>query len=126
MIFARKTARCYVSFFHADFKETLRASTTGLFAALRCGIYCDPPYLPLSDSAGFTQYDGQAFTPSHHQQLVSLLEDIHQRTGAPVVVSSGHPPLSRRLYQGFTLSTLKVNRSVSADRYSVLSQSLFR
>ena len=116
MIFARKAARCYVSFFHADFKETLSAATTGLFAALRCGIYCDPPYLPLSSTAGFTQYDGQAFTPSHHEQLVSLLRDIHRRTGAPVVVSSGDTPLSRQLYQGFTLSMQKVNRSVSADR----------
>lgn len=116
MIFARKAARCYVSFFHADFKETLGAATIGLFAALRCGVYCDPPYLPLSRTAGFTQYDGKVFTPAHHRQLVVMLQDIHQQTGAPVVISAGDTPLSRQLYQGFSLCTLRVNRSVSADR----------
>lgn len=115
MIFARKAARCYVIFFHADFTETLSAATTGLFAALRCGIYCDPPYLPLSSTACFTQYDGQTFTLSHHQQLAAMLQDIHRQTGAPVVVSAGDTPLSRQVYQQFTFSMLSVNRSVSAD-----------
>lgn len=115
MIFARKAARCYVSFFHAGFEETLSAATTGLFAALRCGIYCDPPYLPLSDTSAFTQYDGQVFTPAHHQRLVTRLQEIHQQTGSPVVISSGDTPLSRQLYGAFNLSAQNVNRSVSAD-----------
>ncbi|WP_370608239.1 DNA adenine methylase [Citrobacter meridianamericanus] len=87
----------------------------GWFAALRCGIYCDPPYLPLSDTSAFTQYDGQVFTLAHHQRLVTRLQEIHQQTGSPVVISSGDTALSRQLYGAFNLSAQNVNRSVSAD-----------
>lgn len=57
-IFARKAARCHVSFFRSDFSETIKVATTGMFASMRYGIYCDPPYLPLSETSDFTAYDG--------------------------------------------------------------------
>ncbi|WP_370612390.1 DNA adenine methylase [Citrobacter meridianamericanus] len=112
--FARKAARCHVSFFHAGFEETLEAATRGMFAGLRCAIYCDPPYLALSDSASFTTYDGTAFTAEHHRKLATRLRDIHRMTGFPVVVSASDTPASRLIYRDFTLNSLSVNRSVSA------------
>lgn len=113
--FARRASRCHVSFFHADFEETLQAATRGMFAGLRCALYCDPPYLALSNSASFTAYDGTAFTTDHHRALAARLQDIHRRTGFPVVVSASDTPASRQIYRGFTLTRLSVNRSVSAS-----------
>lgn len=121
-IFARKAARSYVTLFHADFEDTLRVATSGMFAALRCGLYCDPPYLPLSETSRFSHYDGNTFTAYDHQRLVNKLQRIHHQTGAPVVISASDTPLSRRIYQGFSLNTLTVNRSVSAGTRSAVGE----
>ena len=90
--FARKVARCHVSFFHAGFEETLLAATEGMFASLNSVIYCDPPCLPVSKSASFTTYDGTTFTREDHQRLAMQLKKIHERTGFPVVLSARDSP----------------------------------
>lgn len=113
-IFSRKASRCHVSFFHTGFEETLNAATTGMFAALRCAVYCDPPYLPLNDTSAFTAYDGTAFTATHHRVLVSSLHAIHEEKKFPVVVSTSDSSASRIIYRNFVLTPLKVNRSISS------------
>ncbi|EED4923252.1 Dam family site-specific DNA-(adenine-N6)-methyltransferase [Salmonella enterica subsp. diarizonae] len=116
--FVRKTERCHVTFFHADFEETLKIVTEGMFSSLRCAVYCDPPYLPLNATSGFTAYTGEGFPLQSHLQLAGTLVRLHTRTGTPVIVSASDTPLSREVYRSFTFKELDVRRSVSASHHS--------
>lgn len=46
-------------------------------------IFCDPPYEPLPNTEGFTNYSGHDFKFEEQKRLVSLLTDAHRR-GAKV------------------------------------------
>ncbi|EKN8573714.1 Dam family site-specific DNA-(adenine-N6)-methyltransferase [Salmonella enterica] len=120
MAFARKTERCHVSFFHAGFEDTLKMTTAGMFSGISCAMYCDPPYLPVSDTAGFTTYSGEAFTVADHERLVGQLSELHSRKGIPVVISASDTPLSHSIYgkAGFSLYGHQVSRTVSASAAS--------
>ncbi|EBX7469620.1 TPA: Dam family site-specific DNA-(adenine-N6)-methyltransferase [Salmonella enterica subsp. enterica serovar Paratyphi B] len=120
MAFARKTERCHVSFFHAGFEDTLKMTTTGMFSGMSCAVYCDPPYLPVSQTAGFTTYSGDEFTVADHERLAGCLAELHGRKGMPVVISASDTPLSHRIYGqvGFWLNGHQVSRMVSASAAS--------
>ncbi|HHR3735268.1 TPA: DNA adenine methylase [Salmonella enterica] len=120
MAFARKTERCHVTFFHAGFEDTLKMTTTGMFSEVSCAVYCDPPYLPVSPTSGFTTYSGDVFTVDDHERLAGQLADLHVRKGVPVVISASDTPLSHRIYgqSGFSLYGHQVSRSVSASAAS--------
>ncbi|ECO0810437.1 Dam family site-specific DNA-(adenine-N6)-methyltransferase [Salmonella enterica subsp. enterica serovar Newport] len=120
MAFARKTERCHVSFFHAGFEDTLKMTTAGMFSGMSCAVYCDPPYLPVSQTAGFTTYSGDEFTVADHERLAGCLAELHGRKGMPVVISASDTPLSHRIYgqAGFRLYGHQVSRMVSASAAS--------
>ncbi|HIB1591254.1 TPA: DNA adenine methylase [Salmonella enterica subsp. enterica serovar Muenchen] len=120
MAFARKTERCRVSFFHAGFEDTLKMTTAGMFSGISCAVYCDPPYLPVSQTAGFTTYSGEVFTVAEHERLANQLADLHARKGMPVVISASDTPFSHRIYgeAGFRLYGHQVSRTVSASAAS--------
>ncbi|EIG8074687.1 Dam family site-specific DNA-(adenine-N6)-methyltransferase, partial [Escherichia coli] len=42
-------------------------------------IFCDPPYEPLPNTEGFTNYSGHDFKFEEQKRLVSLLTDAHRR-----------------------------------------------
>ncbi|EIG3090880.1 Dam family site-specific DNA-(adenine-N6)-methyltransferase, partial [Escherichia coli] len=48
-------------------------------------IFCDPPYEPLPNTEGFTNYSGHDFKFEEQKRLVSLLTDAHRR-GAKVLI----------------------------------------
>lgn len=112
--FARKAERCHVTFFHADFAQTLKVVTEGMFSALRCGVYCDPPYLPHQSGNVFTSYTRNGFDAAAHRRLAAVLHQLNTRNGIPVVVSGSDTMLSREIYRDFQFSELTVRRSVSA------------
>lgn len=120
MAFARKTERCHVSFFHAGFEDTLKMTTAGMFSGVSCAVYCDPPYLPVSQTAGFTTYNGDEFTVADHERLAGHLAELNGRKGMPVVISASDTPLSHRIYgqAGFRLYGHQVSRTVSASAAS--------
>ncbi|ECJ2223059.1 Dam family site-specific DNA-(adenine-N6)-methyltransferase [Salmonella enterica] len=120
MAFARKTERCHVSFFHAGFEDTLNMTTAGMFSGMSCAVYCDPPYLPVSQTAGFTTYSGDEFTVADHERLAGHLAELHGLKGMPVVISASDTPLSHSIYgqAGFRLNGHQVSRMVSASAAS--------
>lgn len=88
----------------------------GVIAAAGAGdvIFCDPPYEPLPDTDGFTNYSGHGFPFAEQERLVSLLVAAHKR-GAKVVITNSGAPNIRELYlsNGFSLYQLPSRRSVS-------------
>jgi DNA adenine methylase len=76
-------------------------------------IYCDPPYIPVSETANFTAY-GKPFTLDDHRTLAATLLDAHRQHGTRSVISNSDTPETREIYTAFNLHAFSVRRSVSA------------
>ncbi|MFJ5320392.1 Dam family site-specific DNA-(adenine-N6)-methyltransferase [Pectobacterium carotovorum] len=109
--FAEKANDTKAVFSVADFRKTL--TIVGINKSTV--IYCDPPYLPASDTANFTQYHNAAFTNEHHRQLAKYLKHVRYETDAAVVISNSDTPATREIYQGFEFHEIAVQRSISAN-----------
>lgn len=109
--FAEKANDTKADFVVADFRQTLTSKAINENSV----IYCDPPYLPVSDTANFTQYHHSAFTHEHHRQLAKYLLHVRYETDAAVVISNSDTPATREIYQGFEFNEIAVRRSVGAD-----------
>ncbi|MFP7605291.1 DNA adenine methylase [Serratia quinivorans] len=108
--FAEKANDTKAIFLCSSFQNTLKVMVGADEA-----IYCDPPYLPASDTANFTQYHTEPFTESHHRQLAAELLEVNRKYGAPVVISNSDTETTREIYRHFQLHEIDVQRSVSTD-----------
>lgn len=75
-------------------------------------VYCDPPYVPLSESSSFTKYSGKTFTLGDQEALAHLAKQLRHR-GVHTLISNHHTPFTQRLYAGAQMHTLKVARLIS-------------
>ncbi|KKB02700.1 Dam family site-specific DNA-(adenine-N6)-methyltransferase [Pantoea anthophila] len=77
-------------------------------------VFCDPPYEPLPDEAGFTAYSGTSFTFADQVRLVECLVAAQDR-GAKVVITNSSAPAILHLYisNGFRIAPLATRRNVS-------------
>ncbi|HFW5421945.1 TPA: DNA adenine methylase [Salmonella enterica subsp. enterica serovar Wandsworth] len=104
-------------FLGTDYRQYLLAD---MFEGMSCAVYCDPPYLPVSQTSGFTAYSGEVFTVADHERLAVQLAELHARKNMPVVISASDTPFSHRIYgqAGFRLYGHRVSRMVSASAAS--------
>ena len=77
---------------HADFRDVIAESGSDDF------VYCDPPYIPASETANFTAYAPNGFTARDHHDLAACCQAAAER-GACVVISNHDTPLTRDLYR---------------------------
>lgn len=79
-------------------------------------VYCDPPYVPLSPTACFTEYLAAGFSKSDHLELVAEALAATRR-GATVVISNHDTVATRKLYHlANSIFTVQVRRSIGAKR----------
>lgn len=109
-LFAEKANDTEAIFIHSDFRLSIRAA---VYASYDAVIYCDPPYIPASETANFTAY-GKPFTLDDHRHLVTNLLNAHRQFGTRAVISNSDTPETREIYSAFNLHSLSVRRSVSA------------
>jgi len=95
-------------FRHQDFAKTVAKAKPGDV------IYCDPPYVPLSDSANFTAYSAGGFSMEQQQQLVELARAATQRQ-VPVLISNHDTRFIAKIYRGARVSRFQVQRSISCN-----------
>ena len=76
-------------------------------------VYFDPPYVPASETASFTDYAKEGFTYDQQVQLAELAESLSNR-GAKVIISNHDVPTTRELYKNAEIYSLEVTRSISA------------
>jgi DNA adenine methylase len=92
-----------------DFRTTLNGTGEGDI------VYCDPPYVPLSATANFTNYASGGFSSDDQRDLTNLCIQSAQR-GAVVVVSNHDTPFTRELYQNASqVIPILVSRTISCD-----------
>lgn len=109
LAFLEKARSAEVEFAVGDFRDA--------FARVRHGdvVYCDPPYIPLSDTANFTCYSGNPFGRAEQEALAGLAERAAE-AGAAIVVSNHDGPEARRLYRDASrIRRIDVRRSISCN-----------
>ena len=106
--FYRKTHSTATEFIAADFRS--------IFARLESGdvVYCDPPYVPLSQTSSFTAYAGNAFNAQDQRDLAAIAREAWQK-GIHVVLSNHDTELTRSLYSSAIIKRFAVQRFISCD-----------
>lgn len=105
LFFARKAQNAI--FVCRDFRK--------LMAGLAPGdvVYGDPPYVPLSATAGFTEYSRGGFSIKEQERLAGLAVELAGRR-IPVLLSNHDTAFVRQLYQEAQLTSFQVQRFISA------------
>lgn len=96
------------TFMTLDFEAVMRLAVPGDV------IYCDPPYVPLSTTANFTNYSAGGFGLSEHIRLANVAQEL-ARCGIPVLISNHNNEFTREIYHGAAISEFEVQRFISCD-----------
>ena len=91
-----------------DFTKTMKQAKKGDV------VYCDPPYVPLSKTANFTNYSGNVFVEENQIELMRQAEILADR-GIPVIISNHDTPFTRKLYKNAEITSFPVRRYISRD-----------
>lgn len=85
------------------------------FKQIRQGdiVYCDPPYVPLTDTSNFTAYSKKDFNIEQHKKLAQNAE-VLQTKGIQCIVSNHDSEITRELYKKSNIFELKVQRFIAS------------
>lgn len=76
-------------------------------------VYCDPPYVPLSETASFTAYSQGDFTLADQKRLASQTLQIFTKTKG-ILISNHDTAFTREIYEGARIETIEVQRNIAA------------
>jgi DNA adenine methylase len=85
-------------------------------------IYCDPPYVPLNNTAYFTAYSAGGFSIEEQNKLAELAKKMAAK-GVPVLLSNHSTQFTQAVYEGALIKEFPVQRFISCkvnDRKPVL------
>lgn len=77
-------------------------------------VYFDSPYIPVSDTANFTDYTKDGFGYEDHCRLAALYRRLDD-AGAKVMLSNHNVDLVYELYDGFKIESVDVKRAINRD-----------
>jgi DNA adenine methylase len=77
-------------------------------------VYFDPPYIPLSSTAAFVDYTKSSFGPAAQEELRETAQELREK-GVTVVLSNSFSETVEKLYKGFELRPVEINRLIAAD-----------
>jgi len=94
---------------------SLSFEDSSLYEDLEVGdvVYFDPPYVPASDTANFTNYATDGFTHDQQVQLAQLAESLASK-GIKVIVSNHNTPVTQELYKNAKIYPIQVTRTIAA------------
>lgn len=93
---------------HGDFESACETVRSGDF------VYFDSPYVPVSETANFTNYAKDGFSYEDHKRLAALFRELDKR-GAMIMLSNHNVPLVHELYEGFQIEEISVRRAINSD-----------
>lgn len=98
-----------VLIFNRSFEDIMKMATVG------DTIYCDPPYVPVSSTASFTDYAKTGFDYTNQVTLAQLAEE----SPANVFISNHDTEVTRELYKNANeIVEIEVTRYISANKDS--------
>lgn len=77
-------------------------------------VYFDSPYVPISETANFTDYTKDGFCLEDHKRLAKLYRRLDAQ-GTKVMASNHNVPLVHDLYSGFRIEEVDVRRAINRD-----------
>lgn len=95
-------------FAHMDFQQAIYSAKAGDV------IYCDPPYVPLSATANFTNYHVKSFNLTKQQELAEIAQQVAKRS-VTVIISNHVTEFTQQIYQNAQISLFPVQRYISRD-----------
>jgi DNA adenine methylase len=97
-----------ITFLTGDFLVPLSMASDGDV------VYCDPPYVPISNTSTFTAYSAGGFSLEQQNKLIEASEQAYKR-GAKILISNHDCDITRELYKNSSrILELDVTRSISA------------
>ncbi len=76
-------------------------------------IYFDSPYIPVNETASFTDYTKDGFTLEDHKRLARLYRRLDS-SGAKILLSNHDTPLVYELYKGYKIESVNVRREINS------------
>ena len=83
-------------------------------------VYIDPPYRPISETAGFTAYNVDCFDDNEQIRLAKFIDEI-DTCGAKLLLSNSDPQnidpkdkFFEELYKSYTISKVEAARSINS------------
>ena len=112
-------------FFHKYFEgkevsfNSLSFEHESLYTGLGVGdvVYMDPPYVPATETANFTNYATEGFTHDQQVKIVEIAEELSAK-GVKVIISNHDVPITRELYKKAKIYGIQVTRTISAKSSS--------
>ncbi len=92
----------------ADFEAVCRQARPG------DAVYLDPPYLPVSSTARFADYDHHPFREAEHKRLAEALRELGQRR-VLALLSNSDTEQTQRLYRGLKVEKVFASRSINSN-----------
>lgn len=77
-------------------------------------LYFDSPYVPVSETANFTDYTKDGFLLEDHKRLAALFRRL-DALGAKLMLSNHDVPLVHEMYEGFNIESFEVRRAINSD-----------
>ncbi|MGL5741926.1 MAG: DNA adenine methylase [Legionella sp.] len=97
-----------VHFIHNDFRKTFEYAERGDV------IYCDPPYVPISEKTHLLPYTQKRFTTEDQIELVELAKETAAK-GIPVILSNHDTEFTRHHYRKAEIKSFPVARFISCQ-----------
>ncbi len=92
----------------ADFERTAER------ASHRDAVYFDPPYVPVSATARFAEYQKQPFGDDEHRRLARLFERLLDR-GVSTVLSNSDTPRTQEIFGHLSHDLVAARRSINSN-----------
>lgn len=89
-----------------DFIQSMQAARPGDV------IYCDPPYVPLTETANFTGYSSGGFGLREQETLADLAKTLSKK-GVSVVISNHDTMFTQTAYESARIESFQVRRFIS-------------
>ena len=92
---------------HGDFEDAC--------ADVECGdfVYFDSPYIPVSETAYFTDYTKDGFSLDDHKRLAALFKKLSKKK-VKAMLSNHDTPLIQELYGEFNIEVVDVRRAINS------------
>ena len=103
-----------IKFTSGDYKAALGEAKSGDL------VYLDPPYVPVSKTSDFTQYQKEGFNYDEQKKLRDLALELHER-GCHIVISNSSCKESKDLYKDpiFNIHEVEITRLIHRSRKTV-------
>lgn len=100
--------KAQITFRCADYAEALDGVEKGTF------VYLDPPYDPVSDTAGFTGYTKGGFNREEQIRLRQCCDELDRR-GIKFMLSNSATDFIKEQYAAYHITTVKAKRAINSN-----------